>query len=133
MLSKEDFKNAGFDVSINVEQSIIDRAETDIETSYIAPILKAGDATKAEDCTLRNARLNLVYLLLLQRSNHVTRAGAKMKFTAQSSTPSGWDVLAEMASTCDLYITRLMEQTGVKKAVYNDICKIYFKTNYFSI
>lgn len=133
MLSKEDFKSAGYEIGLNCEQSAIDRAEADVMRAYINPITSAGTQT-ADTCIVRKALLDLTFTLLCQRSAHVTRAGAKIKTTVQSIQAQAWDVIGEMGGICSASIDELKRSAGVTectKIAIDDICKIYFKTNFF--
>lgn len=130
MITKEDLKNEGFEVSLNLDQQTITRAESDIEEAYIKPIIKDVDMTLFDACTLKKARLNLTFLTLLSRSLASTRAGAKMKISTSSSIPNPWDSLGEVGSVCDFYLHQLKKQSGKSRVKVNDILKIYFRTNF---
>lgn len=120
----------GFNVSAHIEQAQINRAEADVSEAYINPILP-NIPTPTPD-TVTDALANLSFLLLCQRNIAETRGGAKLKTTANSQNTGAWDALAEQAHTCAMYIDRLRELEGANKtAKVKDICKIYFKTNFF--
>lgn len=133
MITKEELQAQGFEVSLNCDQNAINRAENDINEAYIQPILDAGEEITPAGCILRKAKLDLIFLLLCQRNTHVTRAGAKIKTTLQSNNAQAWDIIAEMGAICDFDLMKLKEEVNApKNTPVNDICKIYFRTNFIS-
>lgn len=130
VMSITDYRQAGFLVSIHIEQAIIDRAERDIWQAYIEPIAPSEDITAkgvARDCFMQ-----LVNLLVLQRTIQTTRSGAKEKTSPQSVTSDRWQILSQEQATAAMKIERLAKLQGVKDwagCVY-DICGILFTTQY---
>lgn len=124
------YKSHGFEVSLLTEQATIDRAEADVKAAYLEPIVGANiDTPEAID-----ALANLTFLLLLQRTIFATRAGAKIKQTAQSQEAGEWQKISQQASVCHLKLQALRESEGANKtARVFDICKIYFSTNFYTI
>lgn len=118
-----DYRGFGFEVSQYIEQSAIDRAERDVTAAYLEPL--GLDAEYIPNVP------SLVYLLLLQRSIFATRAGAKIKQTAESRDAGEDFRLRELASTCVLELQRAAAVSGGNVEQVTDICKIFFKTNYF--
>lgn len=118
----------GYQVSTNLDQAIIDRAEADAFAAYISPILPNAD--REDDC-IKKALADLSYLLLLQRTLRVTRGGTKEK-TSQSSMNAGeWAALTEQTYTAALAVDMLRKMDGaVSGAKVTDIGKIYFKTQF---
>lgn len=126
-MTKEWYRAHGFAVSANIEQEAIDAAERDIVAAYIQPILPG--ACK-EDYEIIVA--NLAFLLLLQRSVKATRSGAKIKSSPNSQNAETWDVQS-YARTAHLGLKRLREVDGANRdAKVEDICAIYFRTNFLN-
>lgn len=132
-MSITDYRQAGFLVSVHIEQSIIDRAEQDIFQAYIEPIHAKTDVLvdiKAKDCFMQ-----LVNLLVMQRSIFNTRSGAKEKTSLQSYTPDRWSILSQEAATAAMKLERFADSKGVKDwsgRIY-DICGILFETQFFNM
>lgn len=126
-MNVQDYKQAGFALSQQIEQPVIDRAEADIIQAYVVPV--TGN-TATTDADVRDAVSNLAYLLVLQRSIAGTRAGAKTKQTAQSTDASRLDLLSQQAAVCAQKVQVYAERVGVHKPwrVCSDICGIYYKT-----
>lgn len=126
-MTAEQYIAKGFNFSQHIEQAKIDRAEADVTAAYITPIVGAGTGADVDD-----AVANLAFLLLMQRSLFETRVGAKVKLTQNSQTPYAWDALSQQAHVCDLKIVALRKRADANKtACVDDICKIYFTSNYF--
>lgn len=124
-----DYKAKGFLLSARVTQAVVDRAETDIQQAYITPLQGTLPATNA---ALVDAKANLVYLLICQRSIVATRAGAKVKLTDSSHIATSEENVAEMAEVCKMKLEILKAVDGANaQGKVVDLCKIYFSTNFF--
>lgn len=129
-MTPQEYANKGFAVSLHIDQSVIDRAEADVRAAYITPIL--GENAQGE--AVNDAIANLAFLAMTQRNVFVTRSGAKEKTNANSRTAEAWETLQEMAHTCAMKIETLRQLPDANKsAKVNDICRLYFKTNFFCI
>ena len=121
----------GFKISSLIEQTEIDRAERDVISAYVAPI-ENGATVQAE--TREKVIGQLAFLLLLQRTLFLTRAGAKTKTGYNSQEADAWTKLQQEAMSCHSVLELLKAQTGVNPdAKITDICKIYFKSNFISM
>lgn len=121
----------GYKLSALIEQAEIDRAEADVTAAYINPI--KGEAEIAQG-VVEAVTANLAFLLLLQRSVFATRAGAKTKTGYNSADVDAWAILQQEAASCHLALETLKTQAGANAdAEIIDICKIYFRTNFFNI
>lgn len=128
-MTAQDLVNAGFPVSLHIDSAIITRAATDVRAAYVTPIV----GTMADNATITDALNNLTFLLLMQRNVFATRAGGKTKSTLQSQEADTWQTLQEQAHTCHMKIEALRALEGATAdAAVQDICKIYFKTNFFN-
>lgn len=130
-MTKEWYSEHGFKISSLIDQTEIDRAEAEVSVAYVVPI--AGGATVPAEVR-QNAIGNLAFLLLLQRSIFLTRAGAKTKTGYNSQEADAWEKLQQAASSCHLALEQLRAVEGVNaNAEILDICKIYFKSNFLSL
>lgn len=133
-MTKEWYKAHGYNMSINIDQAAIDRAERDVVDAYVRPILPNEEITLDEDVLKENVAhciANLAYLLVMQRNVHITRSGAKEKTGPNSMSPDGWRILEECSATAALSIKQLRGMVGASAcAKVTDICKIYFTTNF---
>lgn len=132
-MSIEDYKEAGYLISVHISQAIIDKAEADVRQAYINPLDTLADTTVPG--VAREALMELTYLLCLQRSIFATRSGAKEKTAANSYTPTRWDLLSQCSSVCVLKMGAFAESAHVlrwEKKV-KDICGILFNTNFLSL
>lgn len=131
-MTAQEYRQAGYKVSAQIDQSEIDRAEKDVLQAYVYPILSDADPTGDE--VVRDTVMSFAFLLLLQRSISATRSGAKEKTTPQSVSADLWHILSMQAATCQMKIDALKQKTGANlKAEVKDICGIYFRTQYFYI
>lgn len=128
-MTKDWYADNGFKMSNLIDQSEIDRAEREVTAAYVEPICgEVSELTEAQ----KNAIGNLAFLLLLQRSIFLTRAGAKTKTGYNSQEADAWAKLQQSATSCHLALEQLRNTEGANRdAEVMDICKIYFKTNFF--
>lgn len=130
-MTKQEYQEAGFRLSLQVEQADIDRAEREVTEAYCKPLAPELNTTSV---AYRNAVMNLAFLWLLQHSLFGTRSGAKGVQITSASTPTSADVLRECAWDCHsaLQVLRHIADTPEKIRV-QDICRIYFSTNFFAM
>lgn len=126
----QEYRCAGYLVSQNVSQTVIDGAEAEIKQAYILPVCPQADTTSP---AVKAALMELTTLRLLQRTAQVTRAGGKAKTLSQSVIPTADELLQQHAATCCMRMTKLAESCGVERweKIVTDICHILFKSNYF--
>lgn len=125
-MTKQEYQDAGFHLSLQVEQADIDRAEQAVTDAYIAPITSdfTTDMAKA-------AIMNFAFLYLLQHAIYATRAGAKAVNITSATTPTDDSILRQCAWDCHAALTALRDAVNNQSAEVFDICRIYFTTNYF--
>lgn len=130
-MTKQEYQEAGFRLSLQVEQNDIDRAEREVTEAYCKPL---APELNTISLAYRNAVMNLAFLWLLQHALFGTRSGAKGVQVTSASTPTSADVLRECAWDCHsaLQALRIIANTPESVRV-NDICRIYFSTNYFAM
>lgn len=129
-MTATEYQQFGYRVSMQLEQSIIDKAETTAMEAYVLPIVP--NAT-TEDITIKRCVMALAYLLMCRDNVFVTRSGAKEKQSPnQSQTPYADTVSNEQVAECGRLLEVLKKRDGANadpKIV--DVAKIYFTTNYF--
>lgn len=129
-MSIDDYKQAGYKISTLINQAEIDRAEADVMQAYITPIM--SDADPYSNSVVKAALMELVVMLLLQRSVFATRSGAKEKAASQSYAAEATAILRQYAATADMKLQALRaEDDAVADAKINDICGVYFVTYQF--
>lgn len=120
----------GYKLSSLIDEAEIARAEADVVDAYIEPIV--GD--KIIPAETRQETIGaLAFLLLSQRNIFVTRAGAKTKTGYNSANADAWAGLQQDAHVCHAKLNALRRIVGGSDAEVDDICKIYFKTNFISM
>ena len=132
-MSIDDYKQAGYLMSVHISQEIIDRAEADVLKAYIYPLDATVNVTIPG--TARAAAMELANLLVLQRSIFATRSGAKEKTSANSFTASRWDLLSQCSASCVLKMQAFADEVhaGRWQKTVTDICGILFNTNYICL
>lgn len=116
-------------MSSYTDEAEISRAETLVRDAYIKPIVGAATVTAS---VVEKTVAELAFLYLLQQSVFLTRSGAKIKTGYNSQQADTWDLLQQSSTACHLALEILRKQPGVNaNADVQDICKIYFKTNFF--
>ena len=130
-MNVSDYRAAGFGLSALIDQAIVTRAENDVCAAYIVPLIGHTPTSEERGAEpLKTAIMALSFLLVQQRSATATRAGAKMKLSEQSTSPSYDDLLRQNAPTCANALYALNSDKEPYK-VCSDICRIFFATNYF--
>ena len=128
-MNVQDYRAAGYTLSQLIEQAVVTRAENDVIAAYIVPLLGHVPTEEERDATpVKTAIMALSFLLIQQRSSAATRAGAKLKLSEQSTTPTYDDLLRQHAPSC-VNALRAIAPDAHKKV--SDICRVFFTTNYF--
>lgn len=128
-MTQQQYIQNGYRVSASLAQDFIDRAEDDVKEAYIKPILPNADCSTgvAQKCFMQ-----LAFILMVRRSAIATRSGGKINNPLNSQNLTEEQALSEFAATAHMYIEQLRKEDGANvKAKVNDICGIYFSTNYF--
>jgi hypothetical protein len=129
-MTPTDYRTAGFRVSLQIPQPIIDRLEKQVKSAYIDRIVPNID-TESE--LYKRSLMTLTFGLMVKRNLFATRAGAKMKQSPEnSSDPEVWYNTETINLDCDAVIRELRDAEGaVKDAKIVDVIGIYFKTNFW--
>lgn len=126
-MNAQDYNAAGYRLSMQVTQSDIDRAEGDVIKAYIGKLT----VYSSSDNNQKAAIMQLAFILLLQRSAVVTRAGGKVKETPSLSTeghPSQSDV-----DNADRLLRKVQTFQGLPSKLVDDICGIYYRNKYIGL
>lgn len=131
-MTPTDYRNAGYKVSMQLEQAAITRHETGILNAYILPILP-NETLATTDSDVKGCIMSLAFLSMCYDNVFVTRSGAKGKNTPLNSETAESNVaMGENVAECARLIDVLRTKTGaLKDGKVNDILRIYFKTNFF--
>ena len=132
-MNVQEYKQAGYNVSQQIDQSNVDLAEKDAFEAYVQPLGAKKDDIQGED--VRAAVMCLANLLILQRSTFATRAGAKDKASQQSISAERWTLLEQWAQPCKQKLEVVAKRLGVKHEwrKVNDICGIYYGKHFIGI
>jgi hypothetical protein len=129
-MTPQEYQDQGYKLSANVSQTQINQAEEDVKVAYIVPSI-GSELPEVMTDAQRNAVMALAFLRLSQNNMTVTRSGAKAKNVAESSSVWLEQGLQEQARRCHFYLLVLQKQAGQTGVKLDDICGIYFKTNFF--
>lgn len=132
-MSPSDYKSNGFLLSTLLDQTIINRAESDVIVNYIQPICPDLNPLSP---LYKKAVMTLAFYLMCKRNNiFMTRSGAKTKDN-QFSEPDqeGWKTVNNLALDCHYVLEELKNQEGaIENPKINDIANIYFKSTYWAV
>lgn len=130
-MTKNDYVNAGYKLSLQVEDAEVARAEREVVAAYIVPII--GEQTEYTGAA-REAIMALSFFLLCKRKAWATRSGGTLKATAQSVRTDAETEQYEMAKSCHFWLERVRQIEGANAcANVEDVCGIYYKTNFISL
>lgn len=127
-MTAEDYKNAGYRLSLQVSQAEITRAETDVTAAYIKKVAPLASTT---DTDVKAAIMQLAFILLLNRHAVATRSGGKTKETPQQSTnayASQGDV-----DNADRLLRKVQTVSGLPSKLVDDIAGIYYRNTYIAL
>lgn len=126
-MNAQDYNNAGYRLSMQVVDKDIQRAENDVIKAYIGKVTTYDGS----DADQKAAIMQLAFILLLQRSAVVTRAGGKTKETPSLSSagyPSQSDV-----DNADRLLRKVQTIQGLPSKLVDDICGIYYRTKFIGL
>lgn len=132
-MSPSEYKSNGFLLSTLLDQTIINRAESDVIVNYIQPICPDLNPLSP---LYKKAVMTLAFYLMCKRNNiFMTRSGAKTKDN-QFSEPDqeGWKTVNNLVLDCHYVLEELKNQEGaIENPKINDIANIYFKSTYWAV
>lgn len=129
-MTAQEYRAAGYEVSMQIDTAVIQRAENEVRAAYIAPITSKGD----DVAEVKQAVMSLAFLRMCQQRFFATRSGGKTKTNEFGQDFDAWAKVQEMAGVCDMHIKAVRALDGSKQdAKVADICRIYFKTNWLGM
>ena len=120
------YKHNGYEVSSLITQDKIDATEGVVKNAYLAPLGSVADEDVTEEAV---GALTMCYLL--QDNAKVTRAGAKVKTTLNSTNAYGdqWSIVRKRAvMALEQYAVACGKQS---LSEVNDVCDLLFKKQFF--
>ena len=120
------YKNNGYEVSSLITQQKIDATEEVVKQAYLAPLGSVADEDVTEEAV---GALTMCYLL--QDNAKVTRAGAKVKTTLNSTNAYGdqWSIVRKRAVMALEQYAVACGKTSLSEV--NDVCDLLFKKQFF--
>lgn len=128
-MTAKEYRDRGYEVSMQIEQAVIDRAEREITEAYIKPLTDKG----VEDADVKEAVFALAYLRMTQQRFFATRSGGKTKTNEFGQDYDQWAKVAEWGAVCDMWLSKVAKANGKRTDVVTDICRIYFKSNWLGM
>lgn len=129
-MTKSEYIEAGYRLSLQVEQTQIDRAESEVIAAYCARI---APTMSVSDEAYKSAVMTLAFLWLLQHSAFATRAGAKTTRITSAAVSPDYEVMRQSAMDCHAALMALRSAAGDTGAEVLDICRVYMVTNFFGV
>ena len=120
------YKHNGYEVSSLITQQKIDATEEVVKQAYLLPLGSVADEDVTEEAV---GALTMCYLL--QDNAKVTRAGAKVKTTLNSTNPYGdqWSIVRKRAVMALEQYAVACGKTSLSEV--NDVCDLLFKKQFF--
>ena len=120
------YKHNGHEVSSLITQDKIDATEGVVKQAYLAPLGSVADESVTEEAV---GALTMCYLL--QDNAKVTRAGAKVKTTLNSTNAYGdqWSIVRKRAVMALEQYAVACGKTSLSEV--NDVCDLLFKKQFF--
>ena len=108
-MTANDYILSGYEISKQVTEEVITRAESDVMTAYVLPII--GSDAKKEDykCEV----MALAYCLLLRRNIVKTRFGSEVKINQYGTVMQQENAMlnSQICGMCNIAISGLKEKT----------------------
>ena len=120
------YKHNGYEVSSLITQDKIDATEEVVKKAYLLPLGSVADEDVTEEVV---GALTMCYLL--QDNAKVTRAGAKVKTTLNSTNAYGdqWSIVRKRAVMALEQYAVACGKTSLSEV--NDVCDLLFKKQFF--
>lgn len=121
------YKHNGYEVSSLITQDKIDATEEVVKQAYLLPL----GSVENNDDVVEEAVGALTMCYLLQDNAKVTRAGAKVKTTLNSTNAysDNWSIVRKRAvMALEQYATACGKQS---LSEVNDVCDLLFKKQFF--
>lgn len=127
-MTAEDYKNAGYRLSLQVSQTEISRAETDVISAYIKKVAPEALDT---DTAVKACIMQLAFILLLIRTAVATRSGGKVKESPNLST-AGYPSQSDK-DNADRLLRKVQTLPGLPSKLVDDIAHIYYRNEFIGL
>lgn len=127
-MNAEQYRNAGYRISMQVSQAEISRAEADVTEAYIAKVAPSYSTTDAD---IKAAIMQLAFILLLHRTAVATRSGGKEK-TSPSLSENGYPSQSDF-DNADRLLRKVQTIGGNVSVLVDDICGIYYRNKFMAL
>lgn len=124
-MTSQEYVAAGYRVSLQLEQSVINQVESEVIRCYIEPV--TGVPYDSQDAAQKAALMAVAFIGISRQQVFATRSGGTLKNTAES-------MRAELDAITDRYgaaAHTLLSGLGSVDGC-SDIYGIYFKTHFIS-
>ena len=120
------YKHNGYELSSLITQDKIDATEEVVKNAYLLPLGSVADEDVTEEAV---GAITMCYLL--QDNAKVTRAGAKVKTTLNSTNAYGdqWSIVRKRAVMALEQYAVACGKTSLSEV--NDVCDLLFKKQFF--
>jgi len=108
---------AGYELSKNVDQTIIDKAEKDVKECYIYPILGDG----ADLTNFKAEVMGLAFCMMLRRQANKTRYGVEIKSNPYGIQANSDNLMKEISGIALPIINKLKKNSTIDKPKIKDI------------
>lgn len=113
---------------MQIDDKEILRAEADVIACYI---LKVRDSIPLQNPTYNSCLMQLAFILLLQRTAVVTRAGGKTKLSP-SLSEAGYPSQSDYENA-DRLLRAIQTVDGLPSMLVDDICNIYYRNKFIGL
>lgn len=129
-MTAQEYKSNGYNVSLHLEQALIDRCEAMVYDAYIKPIVPNADKTTKQ---VKTAIMMLSFVMLCQQTITATCSGGRQKTDSTSSVNVDLTrQMHEVGKQAAVVIEALKQRIdAVKGADVFDFLGLFFKSNYF--
>lgn len=126
-VTANDMKAAGYRVSLQMNDTEVQRAVDDVVGAYLEKVCEFDDA----DTDQREAAMSLAYVLLLRRHAVATRSGGKTKLSpsmSENAEPTKQDL-----DRADMQLRKVMANEGILSKQVDDIAGIYYRNTFLGL
>lgn len=142
-MTKSEYIEAGYRLSLQVDERLLRRAETAVVAAYAERI---GGTYYDENCSeWRACVMACAFVWVMQHSAIATKAGAKSVQLTSAESVSDYEVLRQAAMDAAVSVADFRAKVASDYAEQGDearpdgsgqvqdVCRIYFETNFFGL
>ena len=127
-MTAQDYQAAGYRVSLQTEQTVINRIETEVKDNYITPVAGAYDEHEPGH---KAALMALAFIGLCQAQLFSSRTGGVRKNNGESERAEFDTIKARTAPVAHALLASIGDGSDPLDKVH-DVYGIYFTTNFFN-